>query len=129
MSCKHCGTNWKKDVTVSELKEELKLRKVQAHKAREEYLARVYPEHRRDCWLAIANAGVAIIGGSLSSPFFLHNLGPYFGAYQAPFMLLFMAFLTGVLLLPACYLIRKERRMYASFFKEHPLHAEALQDD
>lgn len=130
MPCKHCGTNWKKDVTTSELKEELALRKAHAIKAREEYVARMYPGHRRDGRLTIVNFLVAIVGGSLLTPPLFNNyIGPHFGTYQGPVALLFAAFMMSVLFLPACYFIRKERRTYAGFFKEHPLHAEALQDD
>lgn len=137
MSCKQCGPAWAAGLSDEDIQGELARRKtcreeelveqnLAANAAKESYLSGVWPTHDRAGWLWIVNILVAMIGAGIVAMFIDEYMRESFGAFGLPISLfiVFGAFL--ILVLPAIFMERKERRLVAQFKKEYPEHAKWL---
>lgn len=128
MTCKYCGTNWKKDVTLGELREEIKRRKTLAENELDAYMASVWPARNWTNWLTILSIIPAFLGASFFHAFMLMHYGAFIREHVWGIPALFLA--TGIVFFliysPRIYWSRKESRLIRGFRNKHPEYAEAL---
>ena len=106
--------------------EELMRRKTLALRAKESYMAKVWPTQDRWRWLWIASMFFAISGTGVSAPSIGEYVKMHFGVFWEPVNIAFLAGTFLMLAFPAILLTRKERRVLRAFKQEHPEHATML---
>ena len=125
--------DWKKDISTYELRKEITQRKILAQIAQHDYVIKAWPIHAWGGVLIIVNFCVSFIGTKLLLDELSSYIRSYVNTYIEPVSLLgivlpllFAACVFLVLSAPTFYFIRKERRVYADFVREHPEHAQML---
>jgi hypothetical protein len=124
MTCNYCGSNWSKDISTKELKDEVERRKAHNEELWKQYVAQLWPTYDRDIWLTILNFCLALIGTSMLVTSFYRSALLYMGSSTLLASLVLAACIFTVLFLPGIYCIRKENRILVAFRKKYPEDAE-----
>ncbi len=128
MTCKYCGTNWKKDVTLRELREEIKRRKKLAEDELDAYMRAVWPWQNWTNFLTLLNIICALFGAN----YFVFLVSVRYevlnheSAWGMPTLILATGIVILLILSPAVYWSKKESRLTRAFKNKYPEHSEAL---